>query len=46
MVALITGAKTKGRNKIGFITTGLPKITGSLIWKNPGTALIRPMLFK
>ncbi len=40
------GANTNGMNNIGFITIGLPKITGSLIWKKPGTALMRPILLR
>ena len=36
-LALTIGATTNGKNRIGFITRGLPKITGSLMLKQAGT---------
>src|SRR5690606_32458828 len=41
--ALTIGASRKGIKNTGFITIGVPKITGSLILKMLGTTLRRPM---
>ena len=43
---VINGATINGIPKIGFITIGVPKITGSLILNKPGKNDKRPRLFR
>jgi hypothetical protein len=41
--ALTIGASRNGIKNTGFITIGVPKITGSLMLKKLGTTLKRPI---
>ena len=46
IVVVIKGATRNGIPRIGFITIGAPKMTGSLILKIPGKIERRPNCFK
>ncbi|MNV74072.1 hypothetical protein D3C71_1672620 [compost metagenome] len=43
MIELTIGAVINGIKKVGFITIGVPKITGSLMLKQLGTRLSLPI---